>query len=94
MKTKHCAQLKQAALQIPWAGSYSSGNISCQAVYVASTTHTVKNTARKYTLVNLVESKYCELTFSIFLFHLKERDLLYLFLILLGSFQYICTGIA
>jgi hypothetical protein len=56
MNTKHCVQLKQAALQIPWAGSCNSGNIGCQAVYAENNTHS-KNTARKYTFANLVESK-------------------------------------
>ena len=40
--TKHCEQLKQAALQIPLAGSCSSGNIGCCAVRIANTIHTTK----------------------------------------------------
>jgi hypothetical protein len=42
MKTKHCEQLKQAALQIPLAGRCSSGNIGCQAVCVEKNFHTAK----------------------------------------------------
>jgi hypothetical protein len=46
MNTKHCVQLKQATLQIPWAGSCSSSNAE-------NNTHS-KNTAQKYTFANLV----------------------------------------
>ena len=55
MNTKHCEQLKQAALQIPWAGSCRCGNIGCLAACVEKTTHTAENTARKNTFANPVE---------------------------------------
>jgi hypothetical protein len=54
MNTKHCDQLKQAALQFPWAGRCSSGNIGCLAIYVDKTTHTAKHST-KYTFANSVE---------------------------------------
>jgi hypothetical protein len=54
MNTKHCEQHKQAALQFPWAGRCSSGNIGCLAICVDYTTHTAKHST-KYTFANLVE---------------------------------------
>jgi hypothetical protein len=54
MITKRCEQLKQVALQIPWAGHCSSGNIGCQAICVEKTTHTAKHST-KYPFANLVE---------------------------------------
>jgi hypothetical protein len=61
MNTKHCAQLKQAALEIPWAGCYSSGNIGCQAFYVEKTTHTVKTQHKNILSLIRLNLKYCEL---------------------------------
>jgi hypothetical protein len=54
MNTKHCEQLKQAALQFLWAGRCSSGNIGCQTICVENTTHTAKHST-KYAFANLVE---------------------------------------
>jgi hypothetical protein len=63
MNTKYCAQLKQAALQIPWEGSCSSGNIGCQAVYVEKTTQTVKTQHKNILSLIQLNPKYCELIF-------------------------------
>jgi hypothetical protein len=68
MNTKHCVQLQQAALQIPWTGSFSSSNIGCQAVYAAKTTHTVKTQHENILSLIRLNLKYCELNFCIFVF--------------------------
>jgi hypothetical protein len=63
MKTKHCEQLKQAALQFPWARCCSSGNIGCQAIC-----DTQQSTVRNIFSLIWLNLTYCELTFSIFVF--------------------------
>jgi hypothetical protein len=79
MNTKHCEQLKQAALQFPWAGRCSSGNIGCQTVYVENTRHTAQHSA-KYTFANSVEFNLLCAYFLFFLFsHLKKRSFISLF---------------
>jgi hypothetical protein len=55
MNTKHCGQLKQVALQIPWAGSCRRGNIGCLAASVEKTTHTAETHSTKNTFANSVE---------------------------------------
>jgi hypothetical protein len=40
--TKHCAQLKQAALQIPLAGIYSNGNFGCRSLLLQKYSNTAK----------------------------------------------------
>jgi hypothetical protein len=67
MNTKHCKQLKQAALQIPWAGSCRRGNIGCLAACVEKTTHTAENTAQKILSLIRLNLFYFELIF-LFLF--------------------------
>jgi hypothetical protein len=79
MNTKHCEQLKQAALQIPWAGSCRRGNIGCLIACVVQTTHTTKNTAQK--LLSLIRLNLfdCELIFLFLFLFLKERSFISLF---------------
>jgi hypothetical protein len=79
MNTKHCEQLKQAGLQIPWAGSCRRGNIGCLAEYVDQTTHTTENTARKILSQIRLNLVYCELIFLLLFLFLKERSFISLF---------------
>jgi type IV secretory pathway VirB6-like protein len=55
--TKHCAQLKQAALQIPLAGIYSNGNFGCRSLLQQNTAQTIK-TQPKNTFVNSIQILY------------------------------------
>jgi hypothetical protein len=80
MNTKHCEQLKQAALQIPWAGSCRHGNIGCLAACVKKTTHTAENTARKILSLIRLNLFYCELIFLFFVF-VFEGEIFYLSLL-------------
>jgi hypothetical protein len=79
MNTKHCEQLKQAALQIPWAGSCRCGNIGCLVAIVDQTTHTTENTARKILSLIQLNLFYCELIFLFLFLFLKERSFISLF---------------
>jgi hypothetical protein len=79
MNTKHCEQLKQAALQIPWAGSCRRGNIGCLAACVEKTTHTAENTARNILSLIQLNLFYCELIFLFLFSSLKERSFISLF---------------
>jgi hypothetical protein len=68
VNTKHCAQLKQVAPQIPLSGSCSSGNFGCQAVYAAKTTHTVKTQHEKIVSLIWLNLIYCEHIFVFLIF--------------------------
>jgi hypothetical protein len=63
VNTKHCVPHKQAALQIPLAGSCSSANFGCQAVYAAKTTHLVKTQHENIVSLIRLNLIYCELIF-------------------------------
>jgi hypothetical protein len=79
MNTKHCEQLKQAALHIPWAGSCTRGNIGCLAACVKKTTHTAENTARKILSLIRLNLFYYELIFLFLFLFWKERSFISLF---------------
>jgi hypothetical protein len=59
--TKHCAQLKQAALQIPLAGIYSNGNFGCRLLLLQNTAQTIKTQPKKHFCELISNFIFCEL---------------------------------
>ena len=90
--TKHCEQLKRAALKIPWAGSFSSGYIGCLTIYAEKNNTHSKNTARNLFLLIRLNLIFCELLFLFLFFHF-EGEIFYLpFGSCLDLLWYMSTG--